>query len=1100
MLAQTKTKAPLTEQERDFLKSAGPIVFVSQTHYPPFEFVDPSTGARKGMMIELATWISTEFGFHAEFTDTVFQEAQNAVLEERVHVLTSFFYSEERDRSFDFTDTVFEIPATIFVAADRPDITGLSSLHGKRIAIQRGDYALSFLESKGIDFTLVSTSSFAQATAAVIEGRADALIGDEQIVLHYLYSNNLNSRMKKVGEPLYIGRNAMAVKDGNHLLRSILNKGIARARSTGALEQLNWKWAGTHLPDRGKSLLSYWPYALALAALLAWIFFWNLRLRYVVRHKTTQLFQNQKRLEAILHGTQTGTWEWHVPSGRIAINNLYANMLGYSSDDLQPFTATRRDALIHPDDQERSASLLAQHLTNQNPHYACEIRMQHRDGHWVWLLERGQITEQTPAGEPLVVSGTQIDISASKVAEVELQLNASVFGSAREGIVITDAEGTILNVNDAFTRITGYSRDEGIGSNPRILRSGRHDERFYASMWQNLKENGFWEGEIWNKRKNGEIFPEILTISAVYDTKATVSHYVSVFSDISRQKDNEHQLERLAFFDELTSLPNRVLLVDRLNQTMARARRNKTELALAYLDLDGFKEINDAYGHSTGDRVLVSIAERLSIALREEDTVARIGGDEFVIVLPDQTGDEALEPLIRRLLTKIAEPIHIDQLRLQVSGSIGLARYRGDIDMDSDQLIRQADQAMYQAKQTGRNCFQVFDADEERAIQGRHESIARFRQALANDELVLYYQPKVNMHTGEMTGAEALIRWMHPERGLLAPGLFLPHIESDRTGIALGEWVISAALSQIEAWHQAGIMLAVSVNISAHHLQQVDFSERLKTLLEQHPAVPPESLELEVLESSALEDIEHVSKVISACAELGVRFALDDFGTGYSSLIYLKRLPVHVLKIDQSFVRDMLHDPGDLSILEGVLGLARAFHREVIAEGVETEEHGRLLLQLGCEQAQGYAIARPMPADAIAAWAKQWTAPDTWKQTSRLHAQDIEMLYAASEHRAWIEALDAFVRGESTSAPESNEHRCRFGQWLDRKKEETNGVGPLASIDALHQALHKHGEDSVRHHAAGNKAASDEAMATVRGFSNALLASLRDITNSRSRR
>ena len=1098
--AQTPPQETLTAQERAFLDTAGPIVFVSQSNYPPFEFVDPSTGARKGMMIELATWISTEFGFHAEFTDAVFLDAQRAVEEGRAHVLTSFFYSEERDHHFDFTDTVFEIPATIFVVADRPDITGLTSLYGKRIAIQRGDYALDFLASKGIDFTLISTDSFDQASAAVIEGRADALIGDEQIVLHYLYSNGLNARMKKVGEPLYVGRNAMAVKDGNSLLRSILNKGITRARSTGALERLNWKWAGTHLPDRGIDLLAYWPYALAAAALLAWIFFWNLRLRYVVRRKTAQLVQNQIRLEGIIEGTRAGTWEWHIPSGNIVINELWAQMLGYTRKELHALTAERRSELLHPDDRDRSAKLLARHLANDIPHYACEVRMQHKSGRWIWLIERGQITERTASGDPLTVSGTQIDISANKVAEVDLQLTASVFGSAREGIVITNAEGTILNVNDAFTRITGYTRDEGIGKNPRILRSGQHDTAFYASLWENLIDKGFWEGEIWNKRKSGEIYPEILTISAVRDAKGMVSHYVAVFSDISRQKEHEHQLKRLAFFDDLTGLPNRVLLVDRLGQTMARARRGKTALALAYLDLDGFKEVNDGYGHAVGDRVLVTIAERLTAALREEDTVARFGGDEFVIVLPDHPGGEALDAIVRRLLIKISEPIHIDQHRLQVSGSIGLAHYRGDIDLDSDQLIRQADQAMYQAKQTGRNRFHVFDADHERAIQGRHESIARIHQALTNNEFVLHYQPKVNMRNGVMTGAEALIRWMHPDRGMLAPGMFLPHIETDRAGISLGEWVISTALAQIDAWQQAGITLTVSVNISAHHLQQVDFSDRLKILLEQHPNVPPASLELEVLESSALEDIEHVSTVISACAALGVRFALDDFGTGYSSLIYLKRLPVDVLKIDQSFVRDMLHDPGDLSILEGVLGLARAFHREVIAEGVETEAHGRLLLQLGCEQAQGYGIARPMPAEAVSAWAKQWSAPDAWKQTDRLQPQDIELLYAASEHRAWLDGLEVFLRGESSAPPETDAHRCRFGQWLDRKNARTGEADPLSAIAELHEVLHSHGEDVISRHIAGDKNASDEALTSLQKCSMALLTSLQDIANSRSRR
>ncbi|MBT0963806.1 EAL domain-containing protein [Denitromonas iodatirespirans] len=1098
--AQSQSSTILSDEERAFLTKTTPVVFVSQTAYPPFEFVDPNTGARKGMMIELATWISTEFGFHAEFTDTVFLEAQRAVLEGRAQVLTSFFYSEARDKTFDFTDTVFDVPATIFVKADRPDITTLADLNGKRIAMQRGDYAEGFLRSKGVDFTLVATDEFGTAAAAVIDGRADALIGDEQIVLHYLYSNDLNPHMKKVGEPLYVGHNAMAVADGNRLLRSILNKGIAHARESGALKRISNKWAGTPLPDSGLNLLAYWPYAAALAALLVWGFLWNLRLRYVVHGKTAQLLQNQMRLEGIIQATRAGTWEWQLASGRIIINDQWAEMLGYTPDELQPFSAAQRQRLLHPDDREKSAALLKQHLSGEHPHYACEVRMRHKNGDWVWLLERGQITKRSAAGQPVIVSGTQIDVSASKLAEVELQLTASVFGSAREGIIITDADGSILDVNDAFIRITGYTKDEAIGKNPSLLRSDRHENEFYATMWRSLHDKGFWEGEIWNRRKSGEVFPEILTISAVRNDSGAVSHFVAVFSDISRLKEHEHQLERLAFFDDLTGLPNRVLLVDRLSQTMARARRNRGELALAYLDLDGFKEINDSLGHAVGDRVLVTIAERLTTALREEDTVARFGGDEFVIVLPDHRADESHEAIIRRLLDTISAPIHIGDQRLQVSASIGLAHYRDQTDLDSDQLIRQADQAMYQAKQAGKNRFHLFDAELDRAVRGRHEHIARIRHAIAANEFVLHYQPKVNMRSGALIGAEALIRWQHPQRGLLAPGLFLPDVESHHAVAELGEWVISTALAQIDHWRRSGFDLTVSINLAAYHLQQTDFPSRLQALLAKHPDVPPARLELEVLESSALEDINHVSSVIAACTELGVRFALDDFGTGYSSLIYLKRLPVHVLKIDQGFVRDMLHDPGDLSILEGVLGLARAFHREVIAEGVETEEHGKLLLQLGCEQAQGYGIARPMPADALVDWVANWTAPATWTQTGRLPQHEIELIYAASEHRAWLDTLDAFLQGRSAVKPEADPRRCRFGHCLDAKRGNATGAHPFDEIDTLHKRLHAIGEQLMAGGPAQDPEAIRQGSAELHACSEALLTRLQAETDARSHR
>ncbi|QID17687.1 EAL domain-containing protein [Nitrogeniibacter mangrovi] len=1087
----------LSDEERAFLARSGPIVFISQTAYPPFEFIDHNSGARKGMMIELATWIGTEYGFHAEFADTTFIDAQHAVLDGRADVLTSFFYSEARDRQFDFTDTVFDIPATIFVAAERPDITDLADLDGKRIAMQRGDYAEEFLKSRGIGVTVVPTASFGAAVDAVLAGRADALIGDEQIVLHYLYSHQLNARMKTVGEPLYVGHNAMAVREGNRVLRSILDKGVARARRTGALDRISWKWSGTHLPGRGIDWAGYWPYAAAAAALVMMALLSNLHLRHVVRAKTRQLLRNQLRLEGIIQGTRAGTWEWHLATGEVVINPVWAEMLGHTPESLGPMSAERINALIHPDDRERCSTLMNEHLAGDLDHYACEVRMRHKDGHWVWLLQRGQTTERDANGRPLVVAGTQIDVTGSKLAQIELQLTASVFANAREGILITDASANIIDVNPAFTRVTGYSRAEAIGQNVRILKSNRHASDFYETLWTQLREHGFWEGEIWNRRKSGEVYPEILTVSGVRDEKGRVSHFVAVFSDISRQKEYERQLEHLAYYDPLTGLPNRVLLVDRLAHAMTRARRRGVQLGLAYLDLDGFKEINDAHGHALGDRVLVIVAGRLKKALRDDDTVARVGGDEFVIVLFDPPATQPQETVIRRLLSAIAEPIHLDQRTFHLSGSIGLVQYGGDSDLDSDQLIRQADQAMYQAKQAGKNRYHLFDAEQDRAVRGRHEVIARVQRAIADNEFVLHYQPKVRMRDGALIGAEALIRWMHPERGLLAPAEFLPHIDTHRTGIELGEWVIQTALNQIAEWRAAGLDLTLSVNIAASHLQQADFVSSLRALLAAHPAVPPHRLELEVLETSALEDVELISEVIGACAELGVRFALDDFGTGYSSLTYLKRLPVDVLKIDQSFVRDMLHDPGDLSILEGVLGLARAFHREVIAEGVETEAHGKLLLQLGCELGQGYGIARPMPAEALERWAGQWRAPAAWTHTGRLPQEDVELLYAASEHRAWLERFAAYALDRGLTPPETDHHRCRFGRWLDKRRGSGRNGTAFETLDTIHRSLHAISSELIRPDSGGDLD-GEPAMARLHACSQELLEQLQTLIDARA--
>jgi diguanylate cyclase (GGDEF)-like protein/PAS domain S-box-containing protein len=459
---------------------------------------------------------------------------------------------------------------------------------------------------------------------------------------------------------------------------------------------------------------------------------------------------------------------------------------------------------------------------------------------------------------------------------------------------------------------------------------------------------------------------------------------IGTISDISERKAHETQLEHMAHFDALTNLPNRVLFIDRLSQALAQSARHGSALAVLFLDLDGFKAINDTHGHEVGDQVLITLALRLREAIREIDTLGRIGGDEFVAVLTEVANPQACLPLLCRMLDAAAKPIRIsDELVVEVSASIGVTFYPQGQHLAPEQLLRQADQAMYQVKLSGKNSYQFFDAARDTHTRARNVSLERIRMALVRGEFVLHYQPKVNMRSGEVIGVEALIRWQHPERGLLHPAEFLPDIEDHALSVDVGEWVINTALAQLAAWHVDRPDLTISVNIGARQLQQDNFMERLQSILAQHPQVTHNSLEFEVLETSALADIVKVSEVIAECALLGVKFALDDFGTGYSSLIYLKRLRAALLKIDQSFVRDMLDDPDDLAILRGVIGLASAFNIEVIAEGVETVAHGTQLLQLDCELAQGYGIALPMPAEQFCTWAATWQPDAAWRELAK---------------------------------------------------------------------------------------------------------------------
>jgi diguanylate cyclase (GGDEF)-like protein/PAS domain S-box-containing protein len=662
------------------------------------------------------------------------------------------------------------------------------------------------------------------------------------------------------------------------------------------------------------------------------------------------------------------------------------------------------------------------------------------------------------------------DITRRKQVEDRLHLAASVFTHAAEGITITDSEGNIIEVNDAFTRITGYSRDEVLGKNPRILKSGRQSDEFYEEMWRALKEWGHWSGEIWNRAKDGRVFAEMLTISALRDTSGKVERYVALFSDVTPMKDQQRKLEHAAHYDLLTGLPNRTLLAEQLQREMTEARRRGQSVAVVCLDLDDFKAVNETQGQNFGDQLLTIVANRLQSALREGDTLARLGGDEFAVILTASSGGSEHDDALNRLLKAAAEPVRLGNATIQMSASAGVTFYPQSDEVNADQLLRQADQAMYQAKLEGKNRFYIFDPRADQTARGHHEELERIRQALATGEFVLHYQPKVNLCTGNVLGAEALIRWQHPERGLLSPVQFLPAVEGHPLAIELGEWVIGSALTQMERWQADGLQIPVSVNVGAEQLQQPDFVDRLRALLDAHPAVSPSQLELEVLESTALKDVEQVAELMTACSALGVYFALDDFGTGYSSLTYLRRLPVKVLKIDQSFVHNMPDNPEDLSILEGVLGLATAFRCQVIAEGVESVEQGLMLLRLGCQTAQGYGIAKPMPADKLPGWQASWRPHARWANSYPFDPVDRPLLYAGVEHRAWTVGLEAYLLGKRHTAPAWEGSPCRFQAWLHGDGRSRHGVRTaFQRMNTVHESLHTLADEILTHNDEGRK-------------------------------
>jgi diguanylate cyclase (GGDEF)-like protein/PAS domain S-box-containing protein len=544
--------------------------------------------------------------------------------------------------------------------------------------------------------------------------------------------------------------------------------------------------------------------------------------------------------------------------------------------------------------------------------------------------------------------------------------------------IVRSLDRRIVWNNKAMERIFGYGPGELEGQSLRIFYSDDASFKVYGEViYALLNSQGSYRAQMEMVRKDGEKIWIDINGAPLFGLN---DEFLWLLADITPIKKYQDKIEQIAFHDSLTGLPNRLLVSDRLKQALAQAERAKKSLAVCFLDLDGFKPVNDSFGHEAGDKLLIEIARRLQTSVRANDSVGRLGGDEFVLLLTNLENSHEVYEVLQRVMEAIAQPVTIDEAHdVAVTASIGIALFPQDSD-DSDTLLRHADQAMYVAKASGKNRYFLFNIEQDATMKAEQDIMAGISCGLARHEFVLYYQPKVNMKTGAVIGAEALIRWQHPEQGLLLPAAFLPIVENHPCGVELGEWVIDAVFAQLTEWREQNFDIPVSVNIGTHHLQQDGFVRGLRERFAAYPAIQPGHIELEIVESSALEDLNNGSQTLQACSEIGLQFALDDFGTGYSSLTYLKRLPVNILKIDQSFVRDMLNDPEDLSMIEGLIGLAKAFHYQVIAEGVETASHGERLLSLGCDLAQGYAIARPMLGSELPKWVATWQQSSVTKQ------------------------------------------------------------------------------------------------------------------------
>jgi diguanylate cyclase (GGDEF)-like protein/PAS domain S-box-containing protein len=697
-------------------------------------------------------------------------------------------------------------------------------------------------------------------------------------------------------------------------------------------------------------------------------YIWSLVEDISERRRSEALRKAQAQLEAFIHHAPLSIAMFDRDMTYLAASDRWAAGYGCRDTDLVGRDYYQLDPSIPAEWKKIHQRGLA-----GEPYRREEDSWVHADGgkHWLRWAVQPWIEDSGKVGG--IIISTE-DVTERKQAETDLRVAATAMES-QEGTVICDASGTILRVNQAFSRITGYPPDEAVGQKTNLLKSGRHDPAFYTAMWDSIIGSGTWAGEIWNRRKDGGIYPEWLNIASVKGGDGAVTHYVGTFSDISQRKEAEDQIRRLAFFDALTGLPNRRLLNDRLQQALAARARTDREGALLFVDLDNFKTVNDTQGHETGDLLLREVAWRLTSGFREADTVARLGGDEFVVVLADLSGDPdeaATQAGIagKKILTTLGEPYALAGNVFRCTPSIGITLF-GSQRASVDELMKQADIAMYQAKAAGRNNLRFFDPALQAIIKARATLEAELRHGLKEDQFILYFQPQVGRQGG-VRGAEALVRWRHPRRGLVPPAEFIPLAEETGLILGLGRQVLDAGCAQIVAWSERSetAHFTLAVNVSAKQFQQSDFVEQVLDALSRSGA-DPKKLKLELTESLLVENVPDMVGKMVALKTKGVGFALDDFGTGYSSLSYLKRLPLDELKIDRSFVRDILTDPNDAAIARTIVALGRSLGLGVIAEGVETSEQHDFLAGSGCHAYQGYLFGRPSPIEDFERFARQ---------------------------------------------------------------------------------------------------------------------------------
>ena len=951
-------KLKISDEERNWLQKHPEITFTGDPDWLPYEAFDEK-GNYIGIVSEYLAKIEILLGIKFTIIPTnSWVESVDKAEGGEVDIISETVNSTLQTR-MNFTKPYLSSPIVIIMHKDAPYVDSINQIAAKKIALIKDYGYVHEIIKKYPKLNILWVNSIDEGLTAVSTGQVDALLSTLAHSIYKISKNNLTN-LRIVGKTEFSNDLAYGIQKKLAPLVPLFNRAI-NAISEAEKRRISAAWGEEKYREKIDFQLVIKGVS-ALLILIAVFILWNRKLaKEIIERKNIEnsLRQSEQRFRTIFNDTPLGVARINSLSGQIyEVNPCYEKIICRTQKELQSLDWM---SITHPDDLQEDLDNMALMNSGKSTGFNMEKRLIRPDGSLVWINMTIAPMQVDNSNEPLHLCMME-DITQRKIKDDQLKLAETVYQNTNQAIMVTDTNNLLVAVNPAFTELTGYSLDDVQGKNPRFLKSNRQDSAFFTLMWESLNSTGYWQGEIWNLKKNGDEYAELLTINSIYDENNNILQRVGLFSDITEKKRADEKIWKQANFDSLTQLPNRQMFSDRLAHDIKLSQRSNKPLALFILDLDHFKEVNDALGHDNGDLLLIEAASRLKKCVRNSDTVSRLGGDEFTIILPELDDTQAVDRIVENIILSLQEPFALGMEEAYISASIGIALYPSDSD-EIGKLIKFADQAMYLAKENGRNQFRFFTQSMQFSAQLRHQLMTDLRSALKEHQFQLYYQAITELQTGKIIKAEALLRWLHPSKGMINPADFIPLAEESGLIVDIGNWVFEQAVCDLKRWQQDyAVDLQVSINKSAVQFRSETDYQRWIDHIHQ-TGVDGSSIVVEITESLLVESSDHVKTQLLDFRDQGIQVAIDDFGTGYSSLSYLNKFDIDYLKIDRSFISNLASGSNELILCEAIIVMAHKLGLKVIAEGIETQEQQQFLVDAGCDFGQGFLFSRPLPVE-----------------------------------------------------------------------------------------------------------------------------------------